>query len=165
MQSRVAFGGGSVMVWGGISISGKTELFIIRNGTLTAQCYIDEILNDHVRPLALAVTNRGENFVLMQDGARAHSARVVTQYLADNNIEKMEWPACSPDLNPIEHLWDQLGQRIRNRMNPPVTIRELEDALVEDWQQIPQESIRRLIRSMPRRCQGVLDANGGNTRY
>ena len=94
------FGGGSVMVWAGISAQGKTDLHVIENGTLTALRYVNEILDVYV---AGAV---GENFILMDDNARAHRARIIDQYLEQATIVRMEWPARSPDLNPIEHAWD-----------------------------------------------------------
>ena len=72
------FGGGSVMVWAGISAQGKTDLHVIDNGTLTALRYVNEILDVYVRPYAGAV---GENFILMDDNARAHRASISDQYL------------------------------------------------------------------------------------
>ena len=97
------FGRGSVMVWAGISAQGKTDLHVIDNGTLTALRYVNEILDVYVRPYAGVV---GENFILMDDNARAHRARITDQYLEQATIVRMEWPARSPDLNPIEHAWD-----------------------------------------------------------
>uniref|UniRef100_A0A674MKA9 Transposase Tc1-like domain-containing protein n=1 Tax=Takifugu rubripes TaxID=31033 RepID=A0A674MKA9_TAKRU len=156
------FGGGSVMVWGGISMEGRTDLYCLGNGALTAIRYRDEILEPIVRPHAGAV---GPGFLLMHDNARPHVARVCRQYLEDEGIETIEWPSRSPDLNPIEHLWDIMFRSIRHRQVAPQTVQQLRDALTQIWQEMPQDTIRRLIRSMPRRCQACIQARGGHTRY
>ena len=77
----------------------------------------------------------------------------------------MDWPAVSPDMNPIEHLWDELGRRVRRRQNPPRNVRELGQALQQEWRNIPRRTIRRLTRSMRQRLRAVIDNNGGHTRY
>ncbi|GFW30096.1 transposable element Tc3 transposase [Trichonephila clavipes] len=69
----------------------------------------------------------------------------------------MEWPVCSPDLNPIEHVWDMLGRRIAARPRPPATVRDLEIALLEEWNSIPQSLIDNLIASMANRIIGRLE--------
>ena len=99
------FGGPSVLVWGGISYDGSTDLYIIQNDALTGDRYRDEILHEFVRPYAGAV---GEDFVLMDDNARPHRAHVVTEYLEREGIERMDWPARSADNNPIEIVYDIL---------------------------------------------------------
>ncbi|KAI3355643.1 hypothetical protein L3Q82_004186 [Scortum barcoo] len=110
--------------------------------------YRDEILRPLVRPYAGAV---GPGFLLMQDNARPHVAGVCQQFLQDEGIDAMDWPARSPDLNPIEHIWDIMSRSIHQRHVAPQTVQELADALVQVWEEIPQETIRHLIRSMPRR--------------
>jgi transposase len=162
VHETVPFGGGSIMVWGGITVNTRTDLVVIRNGGLTARRYIDEILKPQVIPRANVI---GQNFIFMQDNARPHIAHIVTDYLDDQNIRKMYWPACSPDMNPIEHVWDQLGKRVRRRPNPPITTEQLAQALVEEWDNFPQDALRRLIRSMPRRCTALVQARGGHTKY
>jgi transposase len=161
-SARVSFQGGSVMVWGGISKETRTRLYLIPRGNLNAERYVNEILGEYVIPHRGLI---GENFVLMHDNARPHVARVVHQYLDNENIERMDWPAHSPDLNPIEHLWDRLGRRIRALVPAPATLDELKRSLSDEWVAIPQEAIRRLVGSMPRRIEAVIQARGGNTRY
>ena len=82
----------------------------------------------------------------MQDGARAHTSRVTTRFLEDSGIQVMHWPPRSPDPNCIEHLWDLIGRRLHNRQQQPQTLQELEDALLEEWRVILQETIRSFIR-------------------
>ncbi|KAI3363825.1 hypothetical protein L3Q82_001427 [Scortum barcoo] len=144
------FGSGSVMVWGGISLGGRTALHVLARGSLTGIRYRDEILRPLVRPYAGAV---GPGFLLMQDNARPHVAGVCQQFLQDEGIDAMDWPARSPDLNPIEHIWDIMSRSIHQRHVAPQTVQELADALVQVWEEIPQETIHHLIRSMPRRCR------------
>ncbi|KAL0183512.1 hypothetical protein M9458_019208, partial [Cirrhinus mrigala] len=134
-------------VWGGISLEGRTALHVLARGSLTAIRIL--------RPYAGAV---GHGFLLMQDNARPHVAGVCQQFLQDEGIDAMDRPARSPDLNPIEHIWDIMSRSIHQRHVAPQTVQELVDALV-------QETIRHLIRSMPRRCREVIQARGGHTHY
>ena len=156
------WGGPSVMVWGGISFDGVTDLYVIQNGALTGVRYRDEILDVYVRPFAGAV---GDNFVLMDDNARPHRARVVNDYLEDEGIERLDWPSRSPDLNPIEHAWDALQRRINARMAQPQTAQQLANALLEEWVRIPRKDIQTLVLSFWTHCTEVIDARGGHTRY
>ena len=150
------------MVWGGISLSGRTDLHVFRRGGVTAAVYRDDILHPLVRPYAGAV---GENFILMDDNAPPHRAHIVRDYLEQESIQRMDWPARSPDLNPIEHVWDMLQVGLSAQEHAPSTLEELGNDLVQQWNRIPQDSISHLIQSLPRRCQAVLDARGGHTRY
>ena len=103
--------------------------------------------------------------MLQDDNARPHRARIVQQFLQHNNVDHLDWPARSPDLSPIEHVWYILGQRVRQRVPRPRTLQALGAALQEEWRRIPQLQIARLIRSMRRRCVACIDATGGHTRY
>ena len=103
--------------------------------------------------------------ILQDVNALPHTARIVRDHLQARQIPRMEWPACSPDLNPIEHLWDQLGKAARRRLIPTSNLQDLRWILLEEWNAIPQIRIMRLIRSMRRRCQAITGAFGGSTRY
>ena len=155
------FGGGAVMVWGGITHNGRTELKIIE-GNLNSVRYRDEILSPSVLPF---ITRHGNRHTFQQDNARCHIARLSMQFLAQNNIIVLPWPALSPDLSPIEHLWDEMDRRVRRRQPPPQSTQQLHNALLEEWNNIPQGFIQLLIGSMRRRCQAVVNARGGHTRY
>lgn len=161
VTETVHFGGGSLMVWGGITLTGRTGLHICRDGVVNAHRYLEDIVEPYIVPFA---AEEGPQFILQHDNARPHTARIVTQYLEENNIEVLEWPANSPDLNPIEHLWDVLQRRIRDRPAPE-NLEQLGEMLQEEWNNIPREVIRNLVESMPRRCEEVRLARGGHTHY
>ena len=95
---------------GGISVCSHTELLVL-NGTLTGQRYINEVLQPVVLPFV-----QQHHIVLQDDNARPHRARIVQQFLQQNNVDHLDWPARSPDLSPIEHVWDILSQRVRQRV-------------------------------------------------
>ncbi|GFY17532.1 transposable element Tcb2 transposase [Trichonephila clavipes] len=103
---------GELLVYGGISIDGRTNLYIIRDGHLTALQYRDEILRPIVVPYAAAI---GDDFILMDDNCRPPRANQVEDFLFEEGIVRMEWPACFPDMDPIEHVWDALGRRVAGR--------------------------------------------------
>ncbi|GFW41232.1 transposable element Tcb2 transposase [Trichonephila clavipes] len=92
----------------------------------------------------------------MDDNAPCHRTVAAEQLFESEDIERMDWPARSPDLNPIEHVWDFLGRRLAARTLPPVTIRELRLALQDEWAAMPQQLIDTLILSMGRRCETCL---------
>ncbi|GFW07650.1 transposable element Tcb2 transposase [Trichonephila clavipes] len=96
VHESVRFDGGGVLVYGGISIDGRTDLYIIRDGPLTARRYRDEILRPIEVPYAAAI---GDDFILMDDNSRPHRANLVEDSLFEEGIVRMEWPACSPDMN------------------------------------------------------------------
>lgn len=152
-------GGGGVMVWGAITNTGRSQLVEVP-GRLNAQHYVQDILQPHALPLLAAPRAQFQH-----DNARPHTARLTTNFLAANNVNTLPWPSLSPDLNPIEHAWDELGRRLNARVNAPPNRRQLFQALQQEWDNIPQQTLRRLIASMPRRCQAVIDSRGSHTRY
>ena len=160
VQEVEAFGGGSVMVWGGICGDRKTDLLVIE-GNLTARRYIDVVL----RPIVLPFVQQNQGTLFQQDNATPHTAVVTRNFLNNNNVNVLPWPARSPDLSPIEHLWDHLGRRVQQRQHPPQTRNALAQALQEEWRRIPYHVIRRLVHSARRRVAACIAARGGHTRY
>ncbi|GFV81014.1 transposable element Tcb2 transposase [Trichonephila clavipes] len=88
----------------------------------------------------------------MDDNARPHRADIVDDYLESKWITRMAWPAYSPDLNPIENLWDALGRAVSSRFQPPATLIELETAL-QEGRLLNSAVVDHLIESMVRRCK------------
>ena len=151
--------GGSLMVWAGISDTSKTDLITIE-GHINAEQYIQEVLEPVIVPRA---ADHGDGFILMDDNATPHRARITQEYLEAEGVHRMQWPACSPDLNPIEHAWNYLGRALSRRLRGGERLQDIREILIEEWNNIPQQYIQKLIRSMRRRCQAVIDSQGGHT--
>lgn len=161
VSERHSYNGDSVMVWAGISANAHTDLhFFDRN--MNADVYVKDIITSYVVPYAHFI---GENFLFMQDNARPHIARRVLDFFDEVDINRIDWPANSPDLNPIEHLWDNLGRKVKNHVPAPQSLQELRRVINNEWNAITQDEIERLIRSMPDRMNEVIRAQGGHTHY
>ncbi|GFU72206.1 transposable element Tc3 transposase [Trichonephila clavipes] len=154
---RDRYGGRGVLVWGGIMLGSRTDLHIFDAGSVNGTRYCNEILLPYVRLFRGAM---GLQFHFMDDNAPCQRTVAAEQLLESEDIERMDWPARSPDLSPIEHVWDFLGRRLAARTLPPVTIRELRLALQHEWAAMPQQLIDTLILSMGRRCETCLAVRG-----
>ena len=121
-----------------------------------------KILRPHVAPHAAAI---GDGFILLDDNARPNRGRVVNDFLAGEAIERMVWPSNSPDLNPMEHLWDQLKRSVYRRIEEYSTLADLAQLLQEEWMAICQRRVSRLINTVRRRCLEVIEKHGGYTHY
>ncbi len=142
------------MVWAGVCYGQRTQVHFI-DGILNAQRYRDEILRPIVVPFI-----HDHHLVLQHNNARPHVAGICTQFLEDENIPVLAWPAYPLDMSPIEHVWDALDRRILQRVPVPANIQQLRTAIEEEWTNIPQTTINNLINSMRRRCVALREANG-----
>ena len=87
-----------------------------------------------------------------------HKARSIQKWFVENGVEELDWPAQSPDLKPIEHLWDELERRLRARSNHPTSVPDLTYALVAELKQVHAAMFQHLMESIPRRLATVLAA-------
>ncbi|GFY17115.1 transposable element Tcb2 transposase [Trichonephila clavipes] len=132
------------------------------NGTMTGQRYIDEVLLPHVRLFRGAV---GDKFVFMDDNATCHRTLAVQDCLDSEGIQRLVWPARSPDLNPIENVWDALGRQVAGRNYPPTNKNTLIRALTEEWDKLPQQLLDNVVQSMVRRVKCCITLHGGHIPY
>ena len=101
----------------------------------------------------------------MDDNATAHRAKIVIQYLEVQGVERIYWPARSPDINLIEHAWEMLQRHVCARQHKPATRNERAAALIEEWGLIPQRDMKKLIRSFQTRVREVICARGDHTCF
>ncbi|GBN17918.1 hypothetical protein AVEN_222393-1 [Araneus ventricosus] len=141
------------MVWGAITCASRFTLIVIR-GKLTGQRYVDDILRPHVGPSL----NDLPGAIFQQDNARPHTSRVAQDFL--RHVQTLPWPARSPDLSPIEHVWDQLKRQV------PLChcVHDLEVVDQDLWVHLPQD-IKRLINKMSDRVAACIAAGADPTRY
>jgi transposase len=107
----------------------------------------------------------GENHTFMQDGAPCHTAKSVTAFLDRQNIPLLKWPGNSPDMNPIENIWELVKRRVSTDLI--TTKQQLIEKLIAVWCRDPEVKTlaAKCIESMPRRVKALLKAKGGSTKY
>ncbi|GFV58432.1 DDE_3 domain-containing protein [Trichonephila clavipes] len=139
---------------GAIAYDSRPTLIVMR-GTLTGKRYVNDILRPHVGPFL----NFLPGAILQQDNARPHTARVAQDFL--RHFQTLLWSVRSPDLSPVEHVWDHLKSQV-----PSCHFFHDLDLVVHDlWAHLPQDNIMCIINSMPDRVVACIAAGGGPTRY
>ncbi|GFX00788.1 uncharacterized protein TNCV_4577551 [Trichonephila clavipes] len=150
----------SIMVWAGIMINGRTRLHVVANGTMTGQRYIDEVLLPHVRLFRGAV---GDKFVFGRQ--RNMSSNTRCSGLCDREgIQRLVWPARSPDLNPIENVWDALGRQVAGRNYPPTNKNTSSLHSQRNGIKLPQQLLDNVVQSMVRRVESCITLHGEHVR-
>ena len=149
-----------VMVWGCFSARGLGH-FLEKSGKMNGQMY-KNIIEEH---LDASASDMGllENFIFQQDNDPKHTSRIFKNYIKEKGIQTLPWPSQSPDLNPIENLWDELDRKIPQIKRK--SFQEYKIALFELWQEIGQDTLKKLVMSMPKRLKLVIDAKGGPFNY
>lgn len=158
--STVKHGGGSVMVWGCMAASGVGKLVFIES-TMNKIDYLN-ILKEHLQP-SVEKLCLDRTWIFQQDNDPKHTSKIVKEWLLYRTPKQLDHPPQSPDINPIEHLWDHLDRQIRKR---DITSKDtLKSVIMEEWQKISSEVTSNLVNSMPKRLQAVIKAKGKQTKY
>nr|KAF6324824.1 hypothetical protein mMyoMyo1_008290 [Myotis myotis] len=160
MSTTLQAGGGSVMVWGMFSWHDLGPL--IRVGQrLNSTTYLS-IIADQVHPIMLMAYPNGDGF-FQQDNVPCHGAHIVQEWFQEHegDFTLIRWTPQSPDLNPIEHLCDEVKRAIMQLVPQPSNLTELASAIHQAYCQIPRITFQHLVESMRRRITAVLKAKGG----
>ena len=150
-----------VMVWG-CFCNDKLGPLVLIEGTLNSDKYI-ELLKEYLIPF---LNNLGaENHIFQDDNAPCHASIKTREWKQENLIERLPWPAQSPDLNLIENLWDELEKRIRTRKPIPKNKNEFFAALQTEWYKIDKSKLTQLVKSMRYRVAEAIRYKGHPTKY
>lgn len=163
VQATLKHGGGSLMVWGAMHWTGPGQLVKI-DGIMDGDLYVSILKED----LMASLEEHGvsvDDVIFQHDNDPKHTCKKAKKFLADKGIQVLRWPAQSPDLNPIEHLWEHIKRKLNGYPTQPKGMLELWERVQEVWAAIPAEVCQKLIRSMPARCRAVIKAKGGHTKY
>ncbi len=150
----------SVMIWGAMSSAGVGPLCFLKTN-VTAPVYQD-LLEPFMLPSADQLF-KDADFIFQQDLVPAYIAKSTKSWLNDHGVGVLDWPANSPDLNPIENIWGIVKRKMRNKR--PKNADELKAAVKETWASIPPQQHHKLITSMQRRIEAVIKAKGAPTNY
>lgn len=150
------------MFFGGIAYNYKTPL-IAMEGNINAARYVDDCIDGTGLILDMNKIYGFWQWTLMQDGASIHTCSDTMIYLENMCNVLSNWPANSPDLNPIENLWGILKDRVQQV--EPADKDLLIQTVFAAWEGIEQETIRKLVDSVPKRLRQVINENGGPSSY
>jgi ketohexokinase/beta-glucosidase len=129
-------------------------------GTINSDTYCRYIL-----PLIRGYMSQNPQLLLMQDGAPGHGAQATQNRIREYGLNMIYWPPFSPDLNPIEMVWNWMKDFLQANFPDRMNIFELRIALQEAWEAVPESYLAELLESMPERCKAVLEAGSGHTRF
>ena len=159
--SKRNFGGGSLMVWGAFSYHGKLTLGFPSTRMDSSEYQI--ILEANLLPYLRKFQRR--KFIFQQDNASVHVSQSTRQWFQRRQITLLEWPACSPDCNPMENLWGALVRHVYAEKRQFETTETLREAILASWHAIDEKIIRNLVESMPNRIFELVKCQGSAIKY
>ena len=147
---------GSVTIWGCMSYWGLgcLETFI---GTMDSQHYVEETLENYLRP-SIGLLYPFGDCIFQQDNTPPNTARITKQGLANNDFPVLDWPPYSPDLNPIEHVWEHLKQKLYTSM--PSTPQEVMNTFLSLWNELRTQYAESLVFPIYNRMDNIIQTNG-----
>jgi hypothetical protein len=154
-------GGASIMFWGAMGARGLGPLVKVE-GNINSAKYQD-LLRDHFLPNAARIG--GRYFILQHDGASVHRSASTMAWLRAENINTLDWPSHSPDMNIIENLWGMMAREVYRGGRVFSNKHQLERACRDAWASISHQYILSLYDSMPKRINELIEAHGGHTSY
>jgi len=163
VKLTVKHGGGNIKVWSCITYDGVGWLTQIED-TMDSLLYREILQDELTRTLEEYHLDPG-SVIFQHDNDPKHTSKLVREWLDGQEFETMIWPPQSPDLNPIEHMWAWLKGRLNEYETAPKGIKELFDRVGQTWYGFTKEECRKVINTMPERCQAVIKAKGGWTDY
>jgi hypothetical protein len=163
VEETLKFGGGSIMIWGCMLWDGVGYACKI-DGRMDGELYMN-ILEEDLQASLTHYNKSPEDIIFQQDNDPKHTCKKVKAWFQDSVLKVLPWPAQSPDLNPIEHLWDHLKRRLAGYEKAPNGIHELWERVEKEWEDIDASVCQNLIESMPRRVAAVVKTKGGYTKY
>ncbi len=163
VKSTIKHGGGGLMVWGCMTSKGVGDLCKI-NGKMDQHLYKSILEDELLNTIDFYSLNPNE-VIFQHDNDPKHKSKSVQNWLANQEFDVLSWPAQSPDLNPIEHLWSEVKRRLNKFDSPPKGMLELWERVEQIWNEIRPETCQNLINSMPRRVCDVIKAKGRWTKY
>lgn len=163
VKPTVKHGGGSIFVWGCMTSHGVGFMCKINEG-LDGELY-RQILEDELTATLKYYKLKAKDVVFQHDNDPKHTAKKTKLHLEKCKFQMLTWPANSPDLNPMEHLWDEVARRLKAYARWPKNAQEFWERIEEVWNGIDQATLDRLYESMPRRVADVISARGGNTNW
>lgn len=163
VKQTVKHGGGHLMAWGCFTWWNLGPLVKI-DGIMKKEDYLS-LLRDNLPDVVDECVYPVDEIVFQHDGDPKHTAIIVKKWLADQQFQTMQWPAQSPDLNPIENLWAIVKRMLSHYERAPTNMAELWERVNTEWAKIPPQTIQNLVESMPKRIESVLANKGLWTKY
>lgn len=149
------------MIWAAFSGFGKTTLAVVSTKMNSEQ--YQRVLQEHLKPHLHQF--QSAQLVFMHDNAAIHRSKSTKTWFEDSGIPTLQWPTISPDANPIENVWGMISRRVYDNARQYNSVADLELAVHAAWDEIDQNTLNKLITSMPNRMKQMFKRDGGSIDY